>query len=337
MAAMAEDVSDRQMQALQARAVQALAHWGLDRQVPVLLKYRENAVFRVVLATGEPAALRLHRPGYRDDRVLASELAWMSMLRTAGLAVPVPVPTPDGRIIVPLPASPGIDAQHADIVSWMSGSPIGQSGVTLSHDAGQIEAIFHALGAAMALMHTAADGWTPPATFHRPSWDSDGLVGEAPLWGRFWDCPGLLPEERAQLTALRQSLRRRISDLPGSLDYGLIHADLVRENVLVNGSDVELIDFDDAGYGWRLFDIATALFKNRGEPQFPLIQSALIAGYRTRRPLSDPDLDHLPLFMLLRSVTYIGWLGERPDAGDAKRRMRRYVAESLELGAALAP
>jgi len=337
MAAMAADRTDRGMQVLQARAVQALAHWGLDRQVPVLLKHRENAVFRILLATGEPAALRLHRPGYHDDRVLASELAWMSALKTAGLAVPAPVPTPDGRMIVLLPASADIDAKHADIVSWMSGSPIGQSGVSLSHDIGQIEAIFHALGAAMARMHTAADGWTPPATFHRPSWDSDGLVGEAPLWGRFWDCPGLLEDERVQLTALRQTLLRRIGDLPGSLDYGLIHADLVRENVLVNGSDVELIDFDDAGYGWRLFDIATALFKNRGEPQFALIQSALIAGYRTRRPLSEAGLGHLPLFMLLRSVTYIGWLGDRPDAGDAERRMRRYVSEALELAAALAP
>jgi Ser/Thr protein kinase RdoA (MazF antagonist) len=146
----------------------------------------------------------------------------------------------------------------------------------------------------------------------------------------------LLGDERARLTALRQSLLQRIArDLPDSLDYGLIHADLVRENVLVNGDDVELIDFDDAGYGWRMFDIATALFKNRAEPHFARIQSALIAGYRSRRSLADRDLETLPLFMVLRAVTYIGWIGERPDAPDAGPRMRRYVSDALALAATL--
>ncbi|MGO4568856.1 phosphotransferase enzyme family protein [Rhizobium sp. 2YAF20] len=323
------------MAALNARAREALVHWGLGAQTPQLLKHRENAVFRISLENGEPAALRLHRPGYHDEQSLASELSWTAALRQANMRVPAPIATPDGRHIVTLPATPDFDAQHVDIVSWMAGIPLGQSGVPLAHSPERLGAIFRALGGTMARMHVATDTWTPPSSFHRPVWDSDGLLGEQPLWGRFWDCAGLSPDQHQRLSALRLLLRTQLDGLsPLELDYGLIHADLVRENVLVDGDDIQLIDFDDGGYGWRMFDIATALFKNRDEPHYALIETALIGGYSAVRPLPDSALKTLPLFMCLRSLTYIGWMGERagsPDAG----RLQRYVSDALTLADAI--
>jgi Ser/Thr protein kinase RdoA (MazF antagonist) len=324
------------MDALNARACEALANWDLGGQTPQLLKYRENAVFRITLKSGQPAALRLHRPGYHDETALASELCWMAALREAGLRVPAPVLTPDGRQIVSLAATQALGDQHADIVSWMTGAPLGQSGVPLAHSQERLAAIFHRLGEAMAQMHAATDAWMPPSSFSRPAWDDDGLLGENPLWGRFWDCPGLSPHDAERLSGLRQRLQKQLAKLAGlNVDYGLIHADLVRENVLVDGDHVELIDFDDGGYGWRPFDIATALFKNRGEPHYKVIKSALIEGYRGVRPLPDSALETLPLFMVLRSLTYIGWIGERPDTPDAAERLQRYVADALALADAM--
>ena len=54
------------------RAAHILAAWGLPAQTPELLKYRENAVFKVRLADGRKAALRLHRPGYHSEAELRS-------------------------------------------------------------------------------------------------------------------------------------------------------------------------------------------------------------------------------------------------------------------------
>ncbi|NTJ09325.1 phosphotransferase enzyme family protein [Rhizobium lusitanum] len=320
------------MAALSARACEALVHWGLGAQTPQLLKYRENAVFRISLENGEPAALRLHRPGYHDEQALASELSWMAALRQANLRVPAPVATPDGRHIVPLTTTPDFDAQHADIVSWMTGIPLGQSGVPLTHSPERLVAIFRALGETMARMHVATDAWAPPSSFHRPAWDGCGLLGERPLWGRFWDCAGLSPDQHKRLSDLRLLLRKQLDGLSSlDLDYGLIHADLVRENVLVDGNAIELIDFDDGGYGWRMFDIATALFKNRDEPHYALIETALIGGYTTVRPLPDWALKTLPLFTILRSLTYIGWIGARADTPDAAERLQRYASDTLAL------
>ncbi len=84
-----------------------------------------------------------------------------------------------------------------------------------------------------------------------------------------------------------------------------------------------------------MFDIATALLRNRREAHFGLIQRSLIAGYRGRRPLPDAALETLPLFLLLRSLTYIGWVGNRPDTLYAEQRLARYVKEALELAGPL--
>ncbi|MBB3610640.1 homoserine kinase [Rhizobium sp. BK602] len=331
---MAEQLPQTIREALQKRALEALDHWPVQAHEPVLMKYRENAVFRITLEDGQFAALRLHRPGYHDETSLRSELDFMAALKRGGLNVPRPVATSDGQNLLLLPANGHFPEQHADVVSWIDGIPLGQSGTPLSHSTEMQADIFFRIGQGMAAMHELADAWQPPEGFSRPAWDLDGLLGETPLWGRFWDCPGLPSSSIAALLALRDELRQALAAIaPDTLDYGLIHADLVRENIFLTeeGSNIAFIDFDDAGHGFRLFDLATALLKNRSEPAYPAIEEGLISGYRSRRALSDTALASLPLFMVLRSLTYIGWLAERPETPDAAARLSRYVNESLEM------
>ncbi|OCP00522.1 MULTISPECIES: homoserine kinase [unclassified Ensifer] len=318
--------------ALDERARQALACWGVTDQKPELLKYRENAVFRVHLADGRPAALRLHRAGYHSAEALHSELLWMAALNNGGLAVPQPISTEDGRLLVALPAEGEFGTQHADVINWMDGEPLGESGKPLSLAPQRLVRIFSELGASMAEMHNLADRWTPPDGFWRAAWDGEGLLGSRPLWGRFWDCAVLPPAQATALSALRHDLRQHLATLPTpAKDFGLIHADLVRENVLVDERGVTFIDFDDAGHGFRLFDIATALLKNRREPAYETIAAALIAGYRSRRALTDAALSSLPLFLVLRSLTYIGWFAARPELPGSGERVLRYADETLAL------
>lgn len=331
---MADQLPQTIRDALQKRALEALDHWPVRADEPVLMKYRENAVFRITLEGGQFAALRLHRPGYHDETSLRSELHFMAALKLGGLNVPSPVPTIRKQSLVRLPATRHFPEQHADVVSWIDGVPLGQSGMPLPHSAERQADIFFRIGQGMAAMHELADAWQPPERFRRPAWDAEGLVGEKPLWGRFWDCKGLSSESVMALSALRAELRQTLANAGNQgLDYGLIHADLVRENIFLTGPDgnVAFIDFDDAGHGFRLFDLATTLLKNRNEPAYHAIKAALIAGYRSRRILADAALASLPLFMVLRSLTYIGWLAERPEIPGAAERLSRYVNESLEM------
>ena len=52
-----------------------------------------------------------------------------------------------------------------------------------------------------------------------------------------------------------------------------------------------MIDFDDGGFGFRLFDIATALIKHRVEPDFTDLRAALIEGYHSQRTLDVGALE----------------------------------------------
>jgi Ser/Thr protein kinase RdoA (MazF antagonist) len=73
---------------MQALALIALRDWDLDVVNIAPIKVRENAVFRLDLAGGARAVLRVHRCGYHSDAELDSEFVWMRALAAAGVSVP---------------------------------------------------------------------------------------------------------------------------------------------------------------------------------------------------------------------------------------------------------
>ncbi len=292
---------------------QALTLWGMDSALWSLVAARENHVYRIEMGT-DSYALRLHRKDWHSDAALRSELQWMAALGAKGVGVPTPVPARDGRYLHLL------DGIQVDMLNWLPGRPLGSTGGGLDHD--HRTGVFWNLGREIARLHKASDAWTPPDDFRRWSWNRAGLLGETPLWDRFWENPTLSAKDRALFAAFRETAGRHLQNLEDQLDYGLIHADLVRENVMVKGDRVWLIDFDDAGFGFRLFDIATSLLKNLHEPDYDALQQALLAGYRSERSL---DTEHLDLFLALRAATYVGWISSRMDEDGSVARNMRFI------------
>ena len=118
---------------------------------------------------------------------------------------------------------------------------------------------------------------------------------------------------------MRDKLRSDLTSLGVSpAVYGVIHADLVFENVLANKDGLRVIDFDDSGYGWHLFDLVTTVFFLQGTGHFAPAQDALIAGYRKRRPLTDEHLAWLPVMFMARATTYLGWMHTRAETETAR-------------------
>src|SRR5262245_8395273 len=154
-------------------------------------------------------------------------------------------------------------------------------------DQAACERYFELLGALEASMHEQSAAWRPPAGFTRHHVDRDGLMGDAPFWGPFWDHAALTPGERALFIATRDRLRRALDRYGrNAATYGVIHADLHPDNVLVGGGALTVIDFDDAAFGWHLYDIAVALFHQQRQAGFEALFQAFVRGYRTRRDLS---------------------------------------------------
>ncbi len=285
----------------EALAAEAAAHW--DGALTRLLRDRENVVYEIALPSGR-AALRLHRAGYQKSAAIRSELWWCNALAGMGIPVPAALPARDGSLLVTLS-----DGRHASAVAWMEGEALGEAGLPFTRPLAETLALHHALGALLAGLHRATDALTLPPDFTRPRWDIDGLVGETPFWGRFWDHPAATPDQRKTLIRARNALRERLDG-----QIGLIHADVLRENVLVNRSSLSIIDFDDSGFGFRLYDLGTVLSQNLYEPAYPAIRDALMSGYGTT------DTAMVELFTLARTCASVGWTMPRLAPNDPIHR-----------------
>lgn len=318
---------EKQMAAV-ARA--ALPYWDLAGAELGLLKFRENAVYKVS-AGDEKFALRVHRSGYHSDRSLRSELQWMRALAEAGIEVPAIVPTRTNEPFAVI-AMGDSGRRQVDLFEWIEGRQLGSVEGGIPGDPQAIRDTYRTMGVLAARLHNQSAAWTPPAGFIRHAWDHEGLAGEQPLWGRFWELPSLTGEQRTLLSRARQRVYRELSRLPRTPgSYSMIHADFAPENLLVDDRHVRLIDFDDAGFGWHLFELVTSLYFVLDEPWFDEAREALIEGYRSHRPLDARELERLPLFFLARSFTYLGWVHTRPGTETARELTPMLVEIACKL------
>lgn len=295
----------------------ALSSWGIENADLSLIKYRENAVFQVE-QEGFKAALRLHRFGYHTDDELRSELQWMRALADAGILVPDVIPSLDGELFVSYRADELPGELQIDLFHWIDGEQLGsvEEGVS---DAAAVADSYRQIGELAARVHNQAVSWQLPEGFVRHAWDADGLAGNRPFWGEFWKIDAATAEQSRLLERGRDRVFSDLGAVPKSPGtYSMIHADFAPENIMVDGGDVRLIDFDDAGFGWHLFELVTSLYFIQGETYFDQAKEALIAGYRSHRQLSDETLEMLPLFFLARGFTYIGWVHTRQETETAR-------------------
>ncbi|MFO1467052.1 MAG: phosphotransferase [Steroidobacteraceae bacterium] len=307
-----------QSRRLATLAQSALIRWGIEAAPVELIKYRENAVFRVE-AGGARYALRIHRAGYHSDAELRSELQWMRALLADGFAVPVLVPSKSGALFEVVGGAGVPEPRQVDLFEWCSGNTLGSIEQGVGAGGGDLRQTFHTIGVLAARLHDQANHWALPPGFVRHAWDAEGLVGEQPYWGRFWELVALGADQRRLLERMRDAARVDLAALSKApAGYGLIHADFCPENLLVDGTQVRLLDFDDAGFGWHLFEIATTLYFHRPEAYFAQVEAALIEGYRTRRPLGEDALRSLPLFYAVRGTTYLGWVHTRQETDTAR-------------------
>ena len=93
-------------------------------------------------------------------------------------------------------------------------------------------------------------------------------------------------EQRELLGRLDAVLRRRLEAFGrGPERFGLVHADIRLANLLVDGDHVRVIDFDDCGFSWFMYDFATTVSFIEDHPQVPELKDAWVDGYRSLAPL----------------------------------------------------
>ena len=318
---------------LEQLARAALPRWNLAAAQLSLLKYRENAVFKVTVSgSGERFVLRVHRPGYRTDAELRSELQWTAALIAAGIEAPAAVPTATGELFVTVSQEAVPQPRQCDLLRWVEGTIIGDVEAGQVASAEVVRSSHYLAGRLAARIHDHGEHWSRPAGFTRLSMDFDGLIGSRAYLGPYGACKLLSADQVALLDRARDGIAGALAAFGQTPDrYGLTHGDFLPENLLREGDTLRIIDFDDCGFGWHVMDIATSLMPLLGERQYEDAFAGFVGGYRTVRPLPDEHLEMLPVFLLTRAMTYVGWCGSRPEAQLAQEKGPFIVGAALAL------
>jgi Ser/Thr protein kinase RdoA (MazF antagonist) len=303
---LADEIS-RATAALTTVAREALPSFSFPSNASLqLVHYRENAVFRVD-APGEPNpwVMRVHRVAYRTPAEIRSELAWTEALRAAGVRTAHVRSSVSGDTIATVAAAGLAEPRVVSVIGWIDGVPLAED---------DSSAAYRLVGRTSALIQSHGRSWTPPPWFTRPTWDLDGLVGPRSLWGDYADLTPLGGERRRLMDRVAALVRRRLDAFGRAADrFGLTHADLMPDNVLVENGTPYVIDFDDCGYGWYLYDLATLLAIRTGDPEAARVREAWVEGYRTVATLPDEHLEILDVLVMARLLLGLGWMHTRRE------------------------
>jgi Ser/Thr protein kinase RdoA (MazF antagonist) len=308
-------------------ARQAASHYGFsDRARLEHYALTENPTFKVTEDGGPaPIVVRLYRPDSKSAAEVRSELAWMTALREeAGLPVAEVAKAADGATVRTVDG--GSAPVLATAFAWAPGSEPADD---------ELPAWFPRLGEMNARMHAHGIGWRRPPGFRRMRWDVETTLGPDGHWG---PCTSSVtdPAELEQHERLAEVVMDRLRRFGFARErFGLVHADLRLANVLVDGPDITLLDFDDCGDSWYLYDLAATLTLNEGRPDVDDLIASWVEAYRSVRPLPAEDEAEIKTFVMLRRLMISAYVGLRNDTEfAAELRAKRYSAETCMLAEA---
>lgn len=312
---------------LERLVADALRLWHLPPDARAkLINVSENATYLVSASNGFQAVLRVHRDSYHSRRAIECELAWIAALRESETVVTPGVrPGKDGKAIQ-MGSTAGLSSpRYLVMFEHVEG--------VHPEETGDLTNAFEDLGRIAARTHLHSLTWEKPLPFERLTWDVDAVFGPVPTWGNWRDAPRVDDTVCDVLENVEATVRTRLQAFGKSKNrYGLIHADMRLANLLIDGDVTRLIDFDDCGLGWFLYDFAAAISFIEDDPQIPALKEAWVRGYRKIRPISVEEEHEIDSFIMLRRMALLAWIGSHIEAPEPQAMAPHFAADTAKLG-----
>ncbi|NNE22122.1 MAG: phosphotransferase enzyme family protein [Rhizobiales bacterium] len=318
---------EEQLKCLQNLTGAALGHYELpDGASADMINLSENATYRIDAPGGGRWALRVHREGYHSKTAIASELAWSKALREDGAVItPTAIAGKDGEIIQTVSHPDLPNPRHVVLFEWESGEEPDEE----QHD---LRAPFEVLGEMTARMHLHVRNWQRPDWFERLTWDFETSLGDKPHWGSWRDGMGLTPEITNLFAKTIALIGRRLQAFGKSPErFDLIHCDMRLANLLIDGDVTKVIDFDDSGFGWLMYDCATTVSFFEHKPEVPELLASWVRGYRKVIDLPDEDVNEIQTFVMLRRLLLVAWIGSHSETELAQSMGVQFTRDTVGL------
>jgi Ser/Thr protein kinase RdoA (MazF antagonist) len=298
---------------LESFSLHILSRYPIDVKSTVSINYEYNATLKVETIDGRFLALRINTNSPRTPENLRAEIAFVRFLAEDGrVKVPNPIENHEGNFYTSILHEASGRMFHCVLYSWILGEEL--------EDAPTDEQL-SALGAAMATMHLAAQGFELPEESSLPTFDD-------PLW---WTEDFLLSEKSVLDAEAKELISRALSAIKSGVSkfYAngtpiLIHADMHGANVLWYQDSLSVIDFDDCGFGFPLQDLATALYYLDTPEQ----DAAFKQGYASIAPVPQYSEIEMKMLLLQRRIVLLNYLYETSNL-EHRSMIPEYQEETL--------
>lgn len=292
---------------------------GVSGAKATLINLSENHTFRIDSPSGQKYALRVHRQGYQSQASIVSELTWVSALGNQTIVpVPQPVEGKNGNLVQSLGGA------HAVLFNYLPGAEPSATD--------DLFWLFEDLGRLAAHCHLHAIQWQPPARFCRPRWNIPAMLGTEGLWGDWRQAPNLDEQAIQVLEKTAQKLESKFEDYGYDPQrFGLVHADMRLANLLVNKQELRLLDFDDCGYSWFVYDFAAAVSFFEDDAIVPELWERWLAGYGGVRELQSVDIAMRDAAIMARRMLLLAWIGSHGETELAQSHASNFAQGSLAL------
>ncbi len=299
------------------------------------------------------AVLRVSRPGYHTAAEIEAELRWLEELNGEnGLRKAALSPETDRRGEAQ-PRQTGISRpgegesrefavarplrnRHGGRLTMAKAGGRDFPCVMFAYAEGahpEDTADFRQIGRIAAALHRQVMSWGESGALRRPHWDMEAMTGRNGLFGDWRACGDLDASARDLLETVCGVIGRRLQSYGRTREnYGLIHADLRSANLLRGrGGRFCVLDFDDCGYGWFLYDLAASFSFIEHDPRLPQWVRAWLEGYESLRPLTDRDRREIPAFFMARRIQLLAWVFSHGDSDPAAGYRQDFAAHTVEM------
>lgn len=288
----------------------ALKHYELSIKEFHFYDIATNVLFKL---HGEDGVMYLMKIFSEESSSYEDNLCEVFMIdqvkENSNLIVPEVIHTAEGKGVIRVDSKYTETAKRVIVYKWIDGVEL---------DANETMERFKKLGEITAQLHDATMKVKVPEEVTPKKFDKvyyfkdEKAVYKEQQYQKF-----ISKEYHEVMDFMVPYVDEKLSALFQKPGMQLIHGDINPWNVLCNGDDVQVIDFEDASYGYPVQDIAIMLFYYRYDENFDFdeVRKTYLEGYSKVRDLpefTDFDLEIIMIARRLNFMNYILLISEDP-------------------------
>ena len=322
-----EDSLSTQLKKLEDPVKDSLNLWDIPKGSEAkLLNVSENFIYLVKGTYDFKAILRVHRENYNSEHAIESELKWKDALKESGVILsPSHYLGKNGKAVQQLILQNQLNPINMVLFEYIDGQQPDESG--------DLREYFKILGEYAARMHVHSINWELAEKMSRHSWDVNSIFGLGAKWGNWRDAPQVTSKVEEILEQVENLVKKRLEIFGKNCNrFGLIHSDMRIANLIVDHQRTWIIDFDDCGFGWYLYDFAASISFMENDPRIPELKQCWLEGYTKVRALETVEIEEIDTMVMLRRLALLAWIGSHIEAPEPKELADGFAKTTAELG-----